>query len=285
MTLGYSKGIDKLCLELQYGDSGSPTYLRYTRWDSSVTIDSNSYTPARKIDVILPVDRGEATDTEATIVLEADSDALTTALAAGSPHSPILATVYQLVDSVDGMESTTLTLFKGRVVTTVANYRGERDVLALRVASFKHLLQTPMGFQCNPQCLWVFAGTGCPVDGSGLGQTGTLTIVSRAQVTISGVSATPYDTGLSTDRYWHRGYVERDGLRINIREWKNAEATTFHLARVPPASWAGQTVTVFPGCDKSLATCQDRWDAEEGFGGLGFAMPAYKPQFENAPNG
>ena len=48
---------------------------------------------------------------------------------------------------------------------------------------------------------------------------------------------------------------------------------TFVLSKTPPASWLGQAVTVAPGCDKSLFTCDNRYLNVTSFGGFGTFMP------------
>lgn len=270
----------QVAVEFEYGDPASPTYSRYVDWDSDLTIGGDSYTSEKRLEVQLGADRGDFNVPQATVVLPVE-DAFTTQLAKGEPHSPVFVTILERGVTVGGGSTIVTTLFTGRLAETIRNYQNRSDLIALRCRDYRALLNKPLGLQCNAQCAWVFTGTGCELSAVGLSQTGTMTSISRLTATITGLTQPAFFVGGTTEGYWHRGYVERDGLRIGIRDWRSGNPTTFHLVKPAPSSWSGQSVTAFPGCDKTIKTCRERWDNEEHFGGFGIEMPAYKPLFEN----
>lgn len=104
---------------------------------------------------------------------------------------------------------------------------------------------------------------------------GTITALADRTATVSIGSS--YNTD---DRYFERGFMSYQGLRIPIRIWRKATATVFTLIRRPPSSWLNKTVLVFAGCDKSTGTCDRRYGNLEHFRGNGYAIPAYNPWFE-----
>jgi hypothetical protein len=40
-------------------------------------------------------------------------------------------------------------------------------------------------------------------------------------------------------------------------------------------------VTFVYGCDKTIESCRDQHSNEANFGGIGYALPAYNPHFED----
>ena len=84
--------------------------------------------------------------------------------------------------------------------------------------------------------------------------------------------------------WWVRGWLEKDGLRIMIADWRFDTTTGFGtnifvLSRVPPSSWQGALVTLVPGCQRTPEACALR-NNSSNFGGLGVGIPAYNPTTE-----
>lgn len=281
MTLSSPQSKVFLAVEFSYGDPTTPSYARVANYPVNVTVDGDSYTSLMALDVELPDDRGSLIEGSATLTVPVSAHALFTALSSGEAHSPVFVTVKEVRRTPDDLTEEVFTLFVGRASKALKNFRGRRELLGIRAVGTRSRLDVPLGIQCNSQCAWTFTGNGCEISPVGLSQSGTLYSLNRFSAYITGLSQTPFFGGATTSAYWLRGYVEKDGLRILIRDWSSILPELFELARVPPASWIGQTVSVFPGCDKSLATCQNQWGNEEHFGGFGIAMPAYKPTFED----
>lgn len=281
MPIELAQSKSYLGVEFKWGDPSSPSYTRYTNWDSDVTISGNSFTSQKKLKVTLPEDRGTLSISPATIVLPF-GDAISSAVAVGDPAAPVTVTLYEVVLSPDEVSSDTFIVFKGRVTSAVKNYQSKKGLVAYKAVRSLGRLDVPLGMPCNAQCTFQFTGNGCEISPSGLAQTGTLEAFNNQRVAeISGLTQPPFFGGGSVDSYWRKGYVEKDGIRISIKDWNVAYPDIFQLSRLPPASWDGASVTVFPGCDKTAATCADQWNNIDNFGGFGIGMPAYKPIFES----
>jgi hypothetical protein len=102
------------------------------------------------------------------------------------------------------------------------------------------------------------------------------------EITVTtGIFTTP---GSTDARYWKRGYAEKDGLRIAIRDYDgDVDTTKAYMANPVPSDWilaGAASIRFVPGCDKTVETCRARWNAEEFFLGLGYAIPAHQPNFE-----
>jgi len=269
-----------LAYRFTYGDRSAPTYSRYTDYPSSVIgPDGALYTSRPQIGIKPIKYSGVFNETPVKIKMDVGAaDSFTDRISSGEPHSPITVDIWEIVDPAPGnLPKQVLHLFNGDVQIVSKNADGHSGVIEIEVAGLKNQLEVPLGIPLLPHCVWTFTKRGCALSPTGLAETGTLTALLSTDKQIATI------TGLSshTGKYWHRGYVEVDGLRILIRDWNSTAATTFMLGQEPPARWVGVTVSVFPGCDKQLTTCRTRWNNEEHFGGAGFAVPAYHPVVEN----
>ncbi len=161
---------------------------------------------------------------------------------------------------------------RGTVVRAIRNPEGKSKMVRLECLPSKGLLSTAMGIVVQNQCPWIFGQRGCGIDTGPLKESGTIDSIDGKKVTVSGLTTT------TTDRYWHRGFVERDGLKIGIREYTTGNE--FELIREPPSDWEAQVGIFTPGCDKYIETCRARWDNESNFGGSGYAIPNVHPIIE-----
>lgn len=180
------------------------------------------------------------------------------------PHAKITVLIDEInVDDVTSKRA----LFKGQLLNVSKNPNNKADIATLTVATAKNLLSIPLGIPATSTCAWNFCDSNCKLDMDTL----------KRNTSISGVSGfvlTVADTSL-VGEYMHRGYVEKDGIRIAVRI---ANANVLTLIRQPPPEWvSGVAVTIYPGCDKTLATCRSRWGNEENICPLGIAMPSYNP--------
>jgi hypothetical protein len=270
-TIGRSEKTSQLFLEFRYGDPAAPTYARFTDWTEDTILGSQSYDSTPDMEVRAPEISGILNDKTLQVALPLKVNGFTDRLSNGTPHSPIYVTLRELLRSLDGGSSEQqVVLFKGRVSRVIRNPNGRTNSVGIEAKSLKSQMDVPMGLPANHQCVWTFGGRGCFVTVPT--ENGTLATITGKTVTITGLAG-------HADRYWHRGFVERQGLRLLIREWVNG--TSFELAKEPPADWATQTVKVYAGCDKTIETCRARWSNEINFGGFGYAIPAYHPVFES----
>jgi len=171
-------------------------------------------------------------------------------------------------------------LFDGRVTSATRNPGGRQDILKLQAITAKSEAMRACGIIASNGCEWTFGDPKtCTVDLVPLRETGTITAIDRNFVTITGLAA-------HADRYWHKGYIEADGVRIKVREW--ISGTAFILSKLVPKDWEEtvlgngfKTIVVTPGCDKRPETCKNTWNNEPNNMTIGIAIPAYNPFFED----
>ena len=273
-------------VECQHGDPDAPSYARYTDWSQDVSgpgprdPDTGSpsvvvYTSTPALEV-RPIRRTGTFD-EPPVQIYLPLDTWSDRLSAGEPHSPVYVRVLEAHETADGRLQDVLVLHAGRLARTVRNPGGRTSTVLLESTSMKAELSLPLGLPANHLCVWTLGGRGCRIDLEPQTQPGVL-----ASITGSGKDAAITGLPLRTGRFWQRGYLEHEGLRIGIQDWIDTSPTRFILRDQPPADWIGDVVSVIPGCDKSIETCRSRWANEARFGGFGYAMPPYDPTYETA---
>ena len=197
----------------------------------------------------------------------------------GRAFAPIRVVVWQLIKNPTSDKLRKL--FVGNVVSATRNPGGKQGILSLACASVKTRTQRECGIVSNNQCEWTFGDPKtCTVNISALVESGLITSITRNVVTITGLSA-------HVDRYWHKGYVEIDDVRVSIREW--ISGTSFILNSLVPIQWeetviasGSIAVSVTPGCDLRPNTCRGVWNNLPNIMNIGVAVPTYNPFFEDA---
>lgn len=258
-------------VELRYGEKDNYSYHRITDWPSDVTpYGEPTYSSVEAFEVDPGKVAGDLSDQGFKLKVHRGDSGFFHRISNGEQFSRIKVVARQGFRNASQTEYTYL--FRGWVKRIVRNADGRKGLVRLECVTFKSKLDLPLGMGANPRCPWTFGDKSCKaVPGR---ETGLLTVVDGSTVTITGLSS-------HIDSYWHRGYVEYQGMRLTIRGWSG---DTFQLSRKPPNDWISQNVTVVEGCDKRIKTCRDDKDRENRFGGIGKAIPKHNPMFEN-PNG
>jgi len=251
----------------------------YTDWTSEVVLGGVTYLPRPTMEVNIPKNSGDLGDDSLTIDMSLEAGFLTD-MSNGLPHAKVEVTVAEIVRPTDpAVVSNSYTTFQGTIVLGTRNVNGRKGNVRLTGKTPKCLMNTAMGLPANIQCGNALGGGRCNVDMS-LGQNSffaTLTSIDGRTVTVNVTGHTNPDP-----KYFHRGYFTFAGLRIMIRDWNDLDPLTFVLVRQPPASWLNVTVLISSGCDKSIETCRSRYNKEDRFNGIGYAMPGYLPIFESS---
>lgn len=269
-----------LLVRFRHGDPSSPTYERFTDSpDPQQGPDFATYSPLPALNVPSINYGGGFNEELVTLNMSLGaSGSFSDYVSNGEPHSPVTVDIWESIEGVPASSGRTfLHLTSGDLQVVSRNVEGNPDVISMQIANLKSQVDVPLGVPMTPDCANTFTVGRCQLSPAGLADSGTLT----AKDSSDGMIVTITGLGAQSGRYWHRGYVEVDGLRIGIRDWVDSDPTTFALVVEPPARWVGVAVTVFPGCDKSLDTCRNRWNNEEHFNGLGIAIPAYHPVVES----
>lgn len=255
-----------------YGDPLNPTHYRVS--DYSILISNGTaggvFNPLPGIEATGLGNQGTLKDAPVAIVLQRST--FTDLFTAMAPSSPMFVRIWEVVSKPEVGTPQQKVLYFGRLTQGVKNVDGIAGKVRLEFQSLKGRLNVPFGVTCLPTCRHSFGDLDCKVDAVALEDTGTLEAIDGKRVTITGV-------GAQTGKYWHRGFVTFEGLSIMVRDWDAATPTYFFLTQEPPASWLTSTVTIRPGCDKTIETCRARWANEANFGGAGYKLPSRNPAF------
>jgi len=191
----------------------------------------------------------------------------------GYPFAPVSIDAYEyLFNDVTGAIPKVKHLYKGRISAATNNVNELRDVIRLAASNDKDNLNFPLGISANVQCSWVLGDNNCQAVVTPL--VSEVASVSGTVMTLtSAPDPTVYPSGL-----FNKGFVERSGIRILIKEWISGEHV--FLAKPVPPEWVGEDVTLNSGCDRSLNTCIGIYDNQIRFGALGFLMSAHNPIYE-----
>lgn len=252
------------------------TEARYTDWDEAY----GGGTPEPRMSVRVTENEGTFDKREVRVVLP--NDVFADRAASGVPHSPIFLVIKEITFGLEtGDQASDKTLFRGRVVRTVKNFQGQAGKVGFFALPRKSRLDVKMGLPCNHHCANTLFHGGCGVSEATHAEVVEIDSADGTEVTITDTLVT--GPGATDARYWKRGYLEKDGLRIPIRDYDGSVDTSkLYMARPVPTDWVGgfMDIRAVPGCDKSVETCRSRYSAEEWFEGLGFAIPAYNPNYE-----
>lgn len=250
---------------------------RYTDW----TQPFEGHVSEPRMSLEIPENSGTFDRKELRIILPLDS--FVTRAVSGVPHSPIFVEIEEVTNGLfTGDQGDQRIIYRGRVVRTIKNFQGKRGRGAFFCLPQKSRLDVSMGLPCNHHCAWTLFKGGCGAVESSFALTTQIDSVDGQEVTIS--DATVSLAALGDDYYWKKGYLEKDGLRIPIRDYKRSTATDkFYTPRRVPSDWIGGSgdIRIVPGCDKTIETCRARFNQEESFLGLGYAIPSYQPNFES----
>lgn len=254
----------------------SPAFQGYCSSSEERVLLDNRYAPAPTLEVSYAKSNGVLREQPTSVTLK--MDAFLDALSGSDPHAPVRATIIEV--KKDGGDGDLRYRFAGPVRRAYRNANGRRGLVRLECVSIKDLLEAQVSATTDLQCSNTFGGPGCFVDTAALTEVAFVDDVNGTVATISGL--TPVNDP-ALGKYWHRGYLDLNGLRIGIRDWDQANPGRFVLNRPAPASWKGQSVNATPGCDLFEMTCRDRWNNVQHFNGRGKRMPEYNPTIEDAP--
>lgn len=256
-----------------YGDPASPSYKAYTNWSFDVP-GSPVYVSEPTMELKVPENDGILGGKTLDISLPLTNSWFAT-LVSGVPHSPVFVQAEEItVPDTGGDTSSRRIFFRGQLVRTIKNFQGKGNYSVAKFSSIKSRLDIPMGLAANHHCVWTLYGAGC-LQPKGA-HTSLLTVDN-----IDGKVLTTTTSPAKTGKYFHRGYIEYEGLRIGIKDWSDSELDTFYMVKAPPQSWIGKVVEVLAGCDKTTTTCNARFSRLLQFGGFGYAIPSHNPLIEN----
>lgn len=188
------------------------------------------------------------------------------------PYAAInVEVLYAEVDPLTNIASNKVFIYKGTVYQ--AKPKVFSTYLALECREGKFFSDVVAGISCTEQCYAPYFG-----DPKICQKSVTEVLVTVA--TASGNELTVSDTLTDVDLSFNKGYFELAGVVIGIKYWKNG--STFLTTSPAPASWVGQQVSVFYGCDRGKNTCKNLHNNQSRFLGAGFGMMDYDPKYSTA---
>ena len=254
----------------------------YTDSDSDQVFGGQLYTSTPELEIKLPKNTGMVDPAPCNFILPI-ADTFTRALTDGILTNPrVRVTVHEIIKA-HNTTATNLTTFTGEVVGASKNFQGRRDTLALSALSPKAMLDTiAIGIPCNHHCGNALGDRYCGISFSPGERTKTPSIaaIDGKKITVS----TGHIADGNEDRFYAKGFMDYDGVRVMVQEWRNeveGDKHDFFMQERVPDEWLGKVVTLFSGCDKSIETCRTRYSNESQFNGRGHAMPQYHPLFED----
>jgi len=272
-------------VELRHG-TGQASIARYTDLER----DFGPFVSTPTMEVEIPDNVGTFQEKEARVVLPLD--AFTERLSDGLPHSPTYIRIEQQIRGLTAGEAgTNLVLFRGQVERAFQNHQRRPNRVAIQALAAKSRLDVNLGLQMNHHDEARIFGPMSGLVQATHDQTGQIAVIDGKEITIStpnGSITSPTAPGGTNDRFWERGWLERDGARIGIHIWTIADPTVFVLRERPPADWllAGAASILFvPGSHGTIEDARDVWDDEEHFLGFGYATPNYNVIIQNPSGG
>ena len=260
-----------LFVTIRHGSDDDLQFEYYTDWGQ----DTLGFVSTPGMEVDLPENTGVFDQRRAKILLPKDD--FTSEVSNGLPFSPMFIRIEELTGGLQAGDSgSRRVIFNGRVVETVQNHQGRNGTVLFEALTPKARLDIRMGLPATHHCVWTLFGRGCGLNQASHQESGTIDAIDGKEITV-----TTADIINKTGKFWHRGRLELDGIRISIQDWSDADPTKFYLTRRVPDHWLTEGGILFvPGCDKTIETCRARWSNEERFCGLGYAIPPHNPLFE-----
>ncbi len=281
---------------------------------SPVEWGGNRYLPEPALDVDLPKQSGALAEEVCTVTLPRSSLHAGVAAVAevfGTPRSapPTRVRVIELLQSA-AEETTPVFLYDGIVDRSTRNPENVAGIVKLEIQPEWRLQlgDITLGRRADATCDHVWGGLGCGVDTDifwSLADAANQLAVRKVNVTCMphpeaaarqvdlfiNPTLHPGGTQAAITRHpvgwWKGGFLEKDGLRIAIADWKwntltNHGTSTFVLNRIPPKSWDGAEMVLHPGCSRTPEACTQRQGNTLAFGGLGWGIPAYNPTIDRS---
>lgn len=288
MTRAIDESAKQSYVQVQFTVAG--TTYRFTNWGVTLDPGGENWLSTPSLKVVWPKNAGTLESGQCTIEVAEDDNATMSALVQlllgdGAPTAAVPIIIKEIISPVTaGSDGSEIQPFRGKLLNATRNAGGRSGRVRFDVQSIKALLDVPLGLPCNHHCPFNLFGRGCSVQGGGSARGPQLTSEAKLVdvASISGKVVTlDADPGLTGTKSLQFGYALRNGIRVGIQGWDSGDPTRVVMRQEPPGEWEGQQVQWVPGCAKTIEACRSDWSNEDNFGGIGYALPAYNPHFED----
>lgn len=256
-----------------------PFVRRFIRASVAHTIDGESFLPAPELEMRFDKPLSVGTEDSPLILTIRGNREPANTLRMPFPHAPVKVKVEEV--DLNYLPSRR-EIFYGHVSLCDSNPRGGHLLCHLTVDGIKARLTHVVGLQALSTCVWAFGdenNSPCKVTLADKRLTAVLTYrqVDNNPVRVAlDTSSDPYFP--LTNAHWAGGYIDYQGTKVKIRA--SLEDGRFDLRSPVSPEWVGKTVTMTPGCDKTIQTCR-YWNNETRFMGFGIGMPGANPIFSS----
>lgn len=144
-----------------------------------------------------------------------------------------------------------------QVSRTVAKFTCKSKVEDLNIQLPRNILQ--------PTCIHTLFDSGCTLSKAAFAVNGTVQAGSTVNKLITNLT--------QADSYFDNGQLvftsgSNNGHVVSIKKFFNSGGEVFFVVPLPAVPSAGDTFTIYPGCDKTQNTCQTKFSNLANFGGF-----------------
>lgn len=224
----------------------------YTSADQTVTYNTEDYLPVTISRSAF--ERSDEAGSSSVEVRLARGLSLVNELRAGTPPTPVSATIYRLHRT----DPEAIVLFRGEVL----NAGMQSEELVVRCVSPLSAEERAVPrYVIMRTCPHVLYGPACALDPDDWDVAGTVVSVTGGGITVNVTEA-----GTKASGYFNAGVLRVDGT--DKRGFIVAHSgTTLTLLDPVPGLAATNAVTLQAGCDHTVETCRDRFSNVPNFGG------------------
>ena len=220
----------------------------YTSHSEEVIYNGKAYAP-------IPIERSDFTH-------EAKKNELTLAM----PYDYEPASLFRGFNPpgtlwIEVLSDTGLYLFVGKVIS--CKFKVHRAKAVLKAVSLQTLLNAQVPRRTySYSCPWNLFDENC-----GLSRADFTVYLPTDEVTVSGRQLSHPDLASFGDGYFTGGYVESGYESSYVTDHTGDTLTLLY----PLQSWREQpNLRLYPGCDKTLSTCRNKFGNEANYGGFPF---------------
>jgi len=237
-------------------------HWRYTSAQSDVTLDYVDYkaTPISRTGIDLNT---EINKSSLTVTVPRDNE-VADQWRVSPPSEPIILTLSQYHEG----DTDVIVQWMGRIITvewagSIANIILEPNYTSVKRPGLRRRYQRA--------CPHVLYGPACRLTDD------TFRLLSTVE-NIAGLGVSVYNATALGATYYEGGYIQWEiDLGIYERRYIVSQAGTVLTLDTSPFSLeVGQVVSVFPGCDHTLTTCNSKFGNSLNYGGMPY-MPSVNP--------
>ncbi|EAS1642604.1 DUF2163 domain-containing protein [Salmonella enterica] len=237
--------------EFIYGDE---KHYRYTSADRQITAEREIWEP------IAISDSGVATGTdnnEMTVTLPADT-ALAQLYTGIPPSSPVKVRIHML--HYGDASTQVITVWAGTVTNRKRSNAATAELSCVSLAAT--FSRSGVRLTWGRACPYSLYDSNCRVSVASHKLTLTITATSGSGITVNMPSSTP-------DGWFSGGYIEYTTAGVTQRRGARAhKGNVIDLFGGAAGLTTGQEITVLPGCDLTIATCNEKFSNCLNYGGI-----------------